>query len=132
MIAKARWRGERPILHVQMMIISGVIACWALRLAYFMHLQNRRWPTNLVHGSGCGAGVLEHKYWVDEIYQATIVEPLRNIGRCCMVRSQGRRRLGLDGRVCAAGLRVCAEVDHPARAVAGICPDDAAGDRDSC
>ena len=25
--------------------------------------------------------MLDHKYWVDEIYQAAIVEPLRNLGR---------------------------------------------------
>jgi NADH-quinone oxidoreductase subunit L len=25
--------------------------------------------------------VLDHKYWVDEIYQAGIVEPLRRLGR---------------------------------------------------
>ena len=28
--------------------------------------------------------MLEHKYWVDEIYQSAIVEPLRMLGRACV------------------------------------------------
>ncbi|HVT90270.1 MAG TPA: NADH-quinone oxidoreductase subunit L [Tepidisphaeraceae bacterium] len=68
-------------LHHWLMIISGAIALSGVWLAYTMHLKDRsaadraasRWP-NAVR-------LLDHKYWIDEIYQAGIVEPLRAMGR---------------------------------------------------
>ena len=68
--------------HWRMMIISGLIALLGIGLAYLMHLQNRGRRCAGRAGSPWPRALLEHKYWVDEIYQAGIVEPLRMLGRC--------------------------------------------------
>jgi NADH-quinone oxidoreductase subunit L len=73
-------------LHIQMAIISGLVFFLGIYLAYLVHLRERTAIDKLVEEYPLlarTARVLESKYWIDEIYQGFIVEPLRNLGRFC-------------------------------------------------
>jgi NADH-quinone oxidoreductase subunit L len=67
--------------HLYMMIISGAIAVAGVLLAYRLHLQDRTAAERVAERNRGLVRLLDHKYWVDEIYQASIVEPLRALGR---------------------------------------------------
>ena len=64
-----------------LMIISGLISVLGILLAYQLHLKDRRAGDRLAAENPGVTEVLENKYWIDEIYQAAIVEPLRGLGR---------------------------------------------------
>jgi NADH-quinone oxidoreductase subunit L len=75
-------RGAPPHQLVEpIMIVSGVISLLGIGLAYMMHLRDRARAERLAAGMPAVTRLLEGKYWVDEIYQAAIVEPLRMGGR---------------------------------------------------
>src|SRR5690606_16038078 len=61
--------------------VSGLIAIAGIGLAYVLHLKNRAMADQLAVRFAGAAKLLEAKYWVDEIYQAGVVEPLRKLGR---------------------------------------------------
>jgi NADH-quinone oxidoreductase subunit L len=63
------------------MIVSGFIALLGIGLAYMFHLRDRQRAERLAAGMAPLTRALEAKYWVDEIYQNGIVEPLRAAGR---------------------------------------------------
>jgi NADH-quinone oxidoreductase subunit L len=63
------------------MIVSAFISLLGIGLAYLMHLRDRQRADRLAAGMTPLTRVLEAKYWVDEIYQNGIVEPLRAAGR---------------------------------------------------
>jgi NADH-quinone oxidoreductase subunit L len=67
--------------HIRMMAISGAIAAAGIALAYLLHRQQRELATRLHQKVRGLADVLDAKYWVDEVYQQGIVEPLRSLGR---------------------------------------------------
>jgi NADH-quinone oxidoreductase subunit L len=62
------------------MIVGGGIAIVGILLAYWLHLKNRAKAEQIAADLGPITRAIEHKYWVDEIYQAWIVEPLRMLG----------------------------------------------------
>jgi NADH-quinone oxidoreductase subunit L len=62
------------------LILGGAIAVAGIFLAYMLHLKDRARAEQLAADLQPITGVLEAKYWVDEIYQAWIVEPLRDLG----------------------------------------------------
>jgi NADH-quinone oxidoreductase subunit L len=73
-------------LHWQMMVISGMVFFLGIYLAYLLHLRDRTAPDILLEQYPVlarTARLLESKYWIDEIYQGLVVEPLRNLGRFC-------------------------------------------------
>jgi NADH-quinone oxidoreductase subunit L len=67
------------------MILSGGISLFGIWLAYEMHLKDRARAEWLAADVPEITSILEHKYWVDEIYQAVIVEPLRAMGQVCFM-----------------------------------------------
>jgi NADH-quinone oxidoreductase subunit L len=67
--------------HTVLMIFSGFISIAGIYIAYVMHLKDRRRGEALPEKFPVAARLFEAKYWVDEIYQAAIVEPLRSLGR---------------------------------------------------
>ena len=77
----ARAKEDAQFFHFRVMLISGIIAVGGIALAYLLHLRNRRAGDALVARYPLAARLLEQKYYVDEIYQAAIVEPLRASGR---------------------------------------------------
>jgi NADH-quinone oxidoreductase subunit L len=61
-------------------IIGGAIAVAGIALAGWLHLAHRAKSDELAQNLQPLTSLLEHKYWVDEIYQSYIVEPLRGLG----------------------------------------------------
>ncbi|HEX5243462.1 MAG TPA: NADH-quinone oxidoreductase subunit L [Tepidisphaeraceae bacterium] len=71
-----------PVGHNWMlMLISGLISIAGVGLAYVMHLRDRALADRVARGLGPITWAIEGKYWVDQIYQGTIVEPLRLFGK---------------------------------------------------
>ncbi len=66
--------------HTYFMVISTLVFLAGAGLAYRNHLANRAAGDKLAASMPGVTTVLEHKYWIDEIYQAAIVEPLRKLG----------------------------------------------------
>jgi NADH-quinone oxidoreductase subunit L len=73
--------GGEHHLVTEVMLLSGFISLVGIGLAYLMHLRDRARAERLAAGLAPLTRTLEAKYWVDEIYQAAIVEPLRMAGR---------------------------------------------------
>jgi NADH:ubiquinone oxidoreductase subunit 5 (subunit L)/multisubunit Na+/H+ antiporter MnhA subunit len=63
------------------MLLSLCISASGIGLAWFLHLKERGVIERLAREHPAIPRILEAKYWVDEIYQAAIVEPLRTLGR---------------------------------------------------
>jgi NADH-quinone oxidoreductase subunit L len=63
------------------LLIGGAVAIAGILVAYLFHLQDRSRAERLAADMPGLTRTLEAKYWVDEIYQAGIVEPLRSLGR---------------------------------------------------
>jgi NADH-quinone oxidoreductase subunit L len=62
------------------MLISGLIAVAGIGLAYWLHLKDRATGDRLAVKFGGLTRLLDAKFWVDEVYQAAIIEPLRKLG----------------------------------------------------
>jgi NADH-quinone oxidoreductase subunit L len=65
----------------QIMILSGAIALLGIGLAYVMHLRDRSRAERLAGAFPLSTRLIEGKFYVDEIYRATVVEPLWALGR---------------------------------------------------
>jgi NADH-quinone oxidoreductase subunit L len=63
------------------LLIGSIISIAGITTAYMFHLKDRAKAERLAAGMPGVTRALEAKYWVDEIYQAAIVEPLRSVGR---------------------------------------------------
>ena len=81
------------------MLVSGFVALLGIALAYMMHMRDRTRAERLAAGLAPLTRAVEAKYWVDEIYQNGIVEPLRAAGRAFFAID----RLVVDGIVNAFG-----------------------------
>jgi NADH-quinone oxidoreductase subunit L len=68
-----------PSLTLELLAItlSVVIALFGLVIAFARYLRNESWPRRLGDTFKGLAPVIEHKWYVDEIYNAVIVQPLR-------------------------------------------------------
>ncbi len=83
------------------MLLSAVISLSGYRARRICSISEPAQPATRSPGtSGRSPSILEHKYWVDEIYQGLIVEPLRFLGRVLF----GIDKYGVDGAVNAAGV----------------------------
>jgi len=72
---------ETHELFPAIMLVSGFISIVGILLAWVMHLRDRARAERLAESVAPLTRLLEAKYYVDEIYQAAIVEPLRALGR---------------------------------------------------
>jgi NADH-quinone oxidoreductase subunit L len=63
------------------MVISAIISAAGIALAYLMHLKDRAMADRLARQLGPITTLIENKYWVDQIYQGLVVEPLRFLGK---------------------------------------------------
>ncbi len=63
-----------------MMLVGAAVSLAGIYVAYLLHLKNRALGEQVVASFRPLARLLEGKYWVDEIYNAMIVRPLRMIG----------------------------------------------------
>ncbi|HEX7010980.1 MAG TPA: NADH-quinone oxidoreductase subunit L [Phycisphaeraceae bacterium] len=86
-------------LHTEMQIISGVLAVLGIALAWYFHLADRGAADRAAAAMRPIVTVLENKYYVDELYDAVIVKPLRFLGYTFFVMDQ----LLINGLVLAVG-----------------------------
>ncbi len=77
---KAAGDHETPLI-TSAMLIGGIVSIVGILLAYVLHLRDRAKAEQIAAGLQPLTGLLEGKYWVDELYQAAIIEPLRDLGR---------------------------------------------------
>ena len=96
-VAGAKEAGPNLLL----MGISALIAIAGILLAMTLHLVERAKADGLARTFGLLASILDHKYWVDEIYQGLIVEPLRMLGKLLAFVFD---RFIVDGLVNLAGM----------------------------
>jgi len=68
-------------VHMKVALLSVLAAGGGIYFAYALHLKNRSRAEELAARHPALVRALEAKYWVDEIYQQAIVEPLRWLGR---------------------------------------------------
>jgi len=69
---------ESPVTTV--MIISALLSVAGIALAYLMHLKDRPLGDKVALKLRPITQMLEAKFWVDEVYQAYIVDPLHDLG----------------------------------------------------
>ena len=62
-------------------ILGGVIFLLGIGLAYMMHLKDRGMAERFAQKLGGLVNIVENKFYVDEIYQACVIEPLRFLGK---------------------------------------------------
>ncbi len=71
------------VIHHKLMYISGLIAILGIVAAYVCYVR-RPWIPQLVQSTFSRIHkVLYNKYYVDEVYDATVVKPLRTSGKVC-------------------------------------------------
>jgi NADH-quinone oxidoreductase subunit L len=61
--------------------LGGLVSVIGIGLAYQFHLRDRKTTDNIAARLPVVTGVLEGKYWVDEIYAALVVAPLRLLAK---------------------------------------------------
>ena len=86
-------------LHLAMMIISGVISLAGIGLAAWFHWLNRPAADAVAAQFPGVVRTFENKYWIDELYDRAVVQPLRTLGEVFFVID----RLVIDGIVALVG-----------------------------
>ncbi len=66
-------------LEVAFLLISVVVALSGIGLAYFMYVAKPTLPVKLAKGLGLLYTLLSNKYYVDELYMAIAVNPLKGL-----------------------------------------------------
>jgi NADH-quinone oxidoreductase subunit L len=75
--AEAAAEGDHTALELTLMAISSLIAFAGIGLATFLWLKNRQIPDRMAAQYGGLYRLLLNKYYVDEVYDATIVQPIK-------------------------------------------------------
>jgi NADH-quinone oxidoreductase subunit L len=75
--AEAAEGGDHTALELTLMGVSSVVALLGIGLATFLWLKNRQIPDRLAAQYGGIYRLLLNKYYVDEVYDATIVQPIK-------------------------------------------------------
>jgi NADH-quinone oxidoreductase subunit L len=90
--AESAAEGDHTGLELSLMAVSSLIAFAGIGLATFLWLKNRHIPDRLATQYAGIYRLLLNKYYVDEVYDATIVQPIK------VVSTEGLWR-GLDVKV---------------------------------
>jgi NADH-quinone oxidoreductase subunit L len=88
-------------LEVTLMVVSSVVALAGIGIAAFFFLKNRGAADALAERFGGLRRVLLNKYYVDEIYDATIVQPIRIVSEDALWKRVDVRLI--DGAVNGVG-----------------------------
>ncbi len=68
-------------LELTLFIVSSLVALLGILIAYGRYIPDWGWTRGLQKMFSPLQNALEHKYWVDEIYMAVVVNPLRKLGQ---------------------------------------------------
>jgi NADH-quinone oxidoreductase subunit L len=63
------------------MLQGAAVSLCGCGLAYLLHLKERKRAEQIAAGLQPLTSMLEGKYWIDELYDAAIVEPLRHTAK---------------------------------------------------
>ena len=69
--------GDHTALELTLMAVSSIVALFGIGLATFLWLKNRQIPDRMAVQYGGLYRLLLNKYYVDEVYDATIVQPIK-------------------------------------------------------
>jgi len=69
--------GENAGLELMLMAVSSIVALAGIGLATFLWLKNRQIPDRMAKQYSGVYNLLLNKYYVDEVYDATIVQPIK-------------------------------------------------------
>ncbi len=83
-----------------LMYVSALLSIAGIGLAYVLFVISRSTAERIRQSAGGVFALLHHKYYVDEIYDAFVVTPLRALGRALYAID----RIVVDGLVTAVGL----------------------------
>ena len=86
-------------LHAAMMLISSMIAIAGITAAAYYHWLNRSASDRIATRYSTAISLLANKYYVDELYNLAVVQPLRFVGYLCFIFD----RLIIDGIVMVIG-----------------------------
>jgi NADH-quinone oxidoreductase subunit L len=73
--------GAKPESPLFGLTLGGAIAIAGILVALFFHLLSRGSADRLAESMKPLAGLIENKFYVDEIYQMYVIEPIRFLGR---------------------------------------------------
>jgi NADH-quinone oxidoreductase subunit L len=71
---------DEPIIPWAM-LFGGIASVAGIGLAYLLHLKDRARAERIAAGLQPLTGLLEGKYWIDDLYDAAVVKPLRHLGK---------------------------------------------------
>jgi len=92
-------------LEFVFLLISAAVALAGIYLAYRAYVADPEWPARLRERFALLHQLVSHKYYVDEIYTAVIVNPLRDLAGWFANVGDGRIIEGLvNGLAAAIGL----------------------------
>jgi NADH-quinone oxidoreductase subunit L len=77
--AAAEGAASNPIEWL-LLAVSALVALGGAYTAYYVYIVNKEIPTQVREALGWFTKLVENKYYVDEIYNAVIVNPLRDLG----------------------------------------------------
>src|SRR4029077_6393652 len=72
---------EKPGVETTLMVVSSTVAVAGIGIAVFFFLKNREAARLTAERFGGIRRLLEEKYYVDEIYDAAVVQPVRIVSQ---------------------------------------------------
>src|SRR5262249_4481553 len=90
--------------ELELMVLSSAIAVGGIAIAWYFFVSNRRAAELLAQKAGWLRTLLVHKYYVDEIYDRAIVQPIKGLSE--HVLWQRLDLAGIDGAVNGVGALV--------------------------
>jgi NADH-quinone oxidoreductase subunit L len=96
--------GDESTLELTLMTVSSLIALAGIGLAAFLWLKNRQIPERMAESFSGVYKLLLNKYYVDEVYDAAIVQPIKTVSTQGLW--QGVDVRVVDGAVNGAGYLV--------------------------
>jgi NADH-quinone oxidoreductase subunit L len=104
-------------LELTLMLVSIVAAIAGIGIAVYFFLKNRRAADEMADRFGGVRQLLLNKYYVDEIYEATIVQPIRIVSEEALWKVVDVRVI--DAAVNGVGLTVAGSSDRLRRVQTG-------------
>ncbi len=69
--------------HVDLMVVSGLVALAGIALAWLMYVRNPELPTRISRGANLLYDLSFKRFFLDELYTAVIVNPIRMLAKLC-------------------------------------------------
>jgi NADH-quinone oxidoreductase subunit L len=76
---------EQHVFHIGLMVQSGLIALFGIAVAWFMYVKNPGLPAKVSQGANFLYDLSSRKFFLDEIFTAILVMPLRFLAHLCFL-----------------------------------------------